>query len=72
MIANGWGEAHVLGRVEMDVDTLILGFSDPQESLPVSTWASKMVNRMLPGASVPIRLASASVLTKMMRVGDPG
>ncbi|KAF2444693.1 hypothetical protein P171DRAFT_454501 [Karstenula rhodostoma CBS 690.94] len=67
MLANGWDEAQIFGRNEMDVDTLLLGFADPQDSLPVPTWASKMVNRMLPTASIPIRLASASLLTKMMR-----
>jgi len=67
MLANGWDEAQIFGRNEMDVDTLLLGFADPQESLPVPTWASKMVNRVLPAAPIPVRLASASLLTKMMR-----
>lgn len=71
MLANGWDEAQIFGRNEMDVDTLLLGFADPQESLPVPTWASKMVNRVLPAAPIPVRLASASLLTKMMRVREP-
>lgn len=70
MLANGWDEAQIFGRNEIDVDTLLLGFADPQASLPVPTWASKMINRMLPAAPLPIRLASASLLTKMMRVGE--
>lgn len=68
MLANGWDEAQIFGRNEVDVDTLLLGFADPQESLPVPTWAAKMVNRMLPSATLSIRLASTFLLTKMMRV----
>jgi len=69
MLANGWDEAQIFGRNEVDVDTLILGFVDPAESQPVPTWAAKTVNKMLPTAAIPIRLASAFLLTKMMRVG---
>jgi hypothetical protein len=69
MLANGWEEAQIFGRNEIDVDTSILGWADPQDTQPVSTWASKMVNKMLPGAPIPIRLASTFLLTKMMRVG---
>lgn len=68
MLANGWDEPQIFGRNEIDVDTLLLGFADPQESSPVPTWAAKMVNRMLPSASLPLRLASTFLLTKMMRV----
>lgn len=68
MLANGWDEAQILGRNEIDVDTLLLGFADPVDTLSLPTWASKMVNRMLPTASIPVRLASANLLTKMMRV----
>lgn len=69
MLANGWDEIQVFGRHEMDVDTLLLGFVDPQDGQPVPTWASRTVNKMLPGSSIPIRLASMFLLTKMMRVG---
>lgn len=67
MLANGWGETQVFGRKAVDVDTLILGFADPRESLPVPTWAARMANKMLPTVAIPIRLASAYLLTKIMR-----
>ncbi|KAF1978520.1 hypothetical protein BU23DRAFT_525229 [Bimuria novae-zelandiae CBS 107.79] len=67
MLANGWDEAQIFGRNEVDVDTLLLGFVDPQETLPVPTWAAKMVNKMVPGIPLPARLASTFLLTKMMR-----
>jgi hypothetical protein len=68
LLANGWSEVQIFGRCEIDVDTLLLGFMDPQDAQPVSTWCSRTVNRLLPAASLPIRLASAWVLTKLMRV----
>lgn len=68
MLANGWDEAQIFGRNDVDVDTLLLGFADPQESLPVPTWAAKTMNRILPAAPLPIRLAFTYTLTKMMRV----
>lgn len=68
MLANGWTEVQIFGRVDIDVDTLILGWEDPQDGQPVPTWASRMVNKMLPGCCIPLRLASAFLLTKMMRV----
>ncbi|KAJ4305292.1 hypothetical protein N0V90_000823 [Kalmusia sp. IMI 367209] len=68
MLANGWDEAQIFGRNEVDVDTLLLGFVDSQESQPVPTWAAKMINKMLPTGPLPIRLASAFLLTKMMRL----
>ena len=71
MLANGWDEIEVFGRKAIDVDTLILGFVDPGESLPVPTWAAKMANKMLPTVAAPTRLASAYLLTNMMRVGVP-
>ncbi|KAF2644889.1 hypothetical protein P280DRAFT_466152 [Massarina eburnea CBS 473.64] len=67
MLANGWDEAQIFGRNEIDVDTLLLGFVDPQDAHPVPTWASRMINKMLPAASMPVRLASTFLLSKMMR-----
>lgn len=69
LLANGWSESQIFGRSEIDVDTLLLGFMDPQDAQPVSTWCAKTCNRVLPTASFPIRLASTWVLTKMVRVG---
>jgi hypothetical protein len=68
MLANGWDEAQIFGRNEIDVDTILLGFMDPQDSQPVATWASQTVNKILPAAPLPLRLASTYLLTKMMRV----
>ena len=70
MLANGWDESQIFGRNEIDVDSVLLGFSDPQEAHSIPTWASRMVNKMLPVAPTPVRLASTFLLTKMMRVGD--
>ncbi|PVI06189.1 hypothetical protein DM02DRAFT_515101 [Periconia macrospinosa] len=67
MLANGWDEAQIFGRNEVDVDTLLLGFMDPQDTQPVPTWSSRMVNKMLPAVAMPTRLASTFLLTKMMR-----
>lgn len=68
LLANGWDKAQIFGRNEIDVDTLLLGFTDPQDGQPVTTWASRTVNKLLPAAPLPIRLASGFLLTQMMRV----
>jgi hypothetical protein len=68
MLANGWDETQVFGRNEIDVDTILLGFIDPQDGQPVTTWSSRTVNKILPAAPLPLRLASTYLLTKMMRV----
>lgn len=68
MLANGWDEVQIFGRSEIDVDTAILGWIDPQDGQPLPTWASRMANKMLNGAPMPLRLASTFLLTKMMRV----
>ncbi|KAF2111699.1 hypothetical protein BDV96DRAFT_499106 [Lophiotrema nucula] len=67
MLANGWDEAQIFGRNEIDVDSILLGFIDPQDGQPIPTWASRTVNKVLVGAPVPIRLASTYLLTKMMK-----
>ncbi|ORX96388.1 hypothetical protein BCR34DRAFT_677358 [Clohesyomyces aquaticus] len=67
MVANGWDEAQIFGQSEIDVDSIILGFTDPQDGQPVPTWASRTVNKLLPGLPLPARLASTFLLTKMMR-----
>jgi len=67
LLTNGWSEIQIFGRSEIDVDTLLLGFMDPQDAQPVSTWCARTSNRMLPAASLPVRLASTWVLTKLMR-----
>jgi hypothetical protein len=67
LLANGWSEKHIFGRSELDVDTLLLGFMDPQDAQPVSTWCSRTVNKLLPEAPLPVRLASTWLLTKLMR-----
>ncbi|PSN66827.1 hypothetical protein BS50DRAFT_600454 [Corynespora cassiicola Philippines] len=67
MLANGWDEAQIFGRNDFDVDTVLLGFMDPQDNQPVPTWAARTVNKILPTAPVPVRLASTYLLTKMMR-----
>ncbi|KAI4955194.1 hypothetical protein J4E91_001052 [Alternaria rosae] len=66
-LANGWSEPQIFGRSEIDVDTLLLGFLDPQDAQPVSTWCSRTVNRLLPASPLPVRLASTWLLTKLMR-----
>jgi hypothetical protein len=67
MLASGWDEVQIFGRHEIDVDTILLGFMDPQDGQPVPTWSSRTVNRLLQSAPVPVRLASAFLLTKMMK-----
>jgi hypothetical protein len=67
LLTNGWREEDVFGRTEIDMDSLILGFNDPQDSQSVSTWCSRTVNKILPAASLPVRLASTWVLTKLLR-----
>ncbi|KAJ4366004.1 hypothetical protein N0V95_000382 [Ascochyta clinopodiicola] len=67
LLANGWSEAQVFGRVEIDVDSLLLGFVDPQDTQPVPAWCARTVNRILPTAPLPVRLASTWILTKLMR-----
>jgi hypothetical protein len=66
MVANGWDKAQIFGRTEIDVDSIILGFTDPQDGEPIPTWASRTVNKLLPGLPLPARLGSAFLLTKMM------
>lgn len=67
LLANGWSESQVFGRAELDVDTILLGFVDPQDTQTVPTWCSRTVNKILPATPLPVRLASAWLLTKMMR-----
>ena len=67
LLANGWSEVQIFGRSEIDVDTLLLGFLDPQDAQPVSTWCSRTVNKLLPASPLPVRLASTWLLTKLMR-----
>ncbi|KAF2788249.1 hypothetical protein K505DRAFT_342252 [Melanomma pulvis-pyrius CBS 109.77] len=67
MLASGWDEAQIFGRHEIDVDTILLGFVDPQDEQPVPTWSSRTVNKILQAAPMPVRLASAFLLTKLMR-----
>ncbi|KAA8615376.1 Zn-clus multi-domain protein [Pyrenophora tritici-repentis] len=67
LIASGWNEEQIFGRSEIDVDTVLLCFLDPQDAQPVSTWCARTVNRLLPTASMPVRLASTWLLTKVMR-----
>jgi hypothetical protein len=68
LLANGWSEGQVFGRAEIDVDTILLGFVDPQDTQTVPTWCARTVNKILPATSLPVRLASTWLLTKMMRV----
>ncbi|KAJ4994127.1 hypothetical protein SVAN01_00604 [Stagonosporopsis vannaccii] len=67
LLANGWSEAQIFGRSEVDVDSLLLGFADPQDTQPVPAWCARTVNRILPTANLPVRLASTWILTKLMR-----
>jgi hypothetical protein len=69
LFANGWNQEQVIGRYEMDVDSVLLGYMDPQDVHPVSTWCSRTVNKLLPVAPIPVRLASTWLLTKLIRVG---
>jgi hypothetical protein len=68
LFASGWSAEQVFGRFEMDVDTLLLGFTDSEDAQPVSTWCSRTVNKLLPVAPLPVRIASTWLLTKLMRV----
>ena len=68
MLASGWNEVQIFGRGEVDVDSILLGFTDTQEGQPVPTWAARMVGKTLVNEPLPVRLASAYLLTKMMRV----
>ncbi|KAB2099688.1 hypothetical protein AG0111_0g12083 [Alternaria gaisen] len=67
LLTRGWSEVQVFGRSEIDVDTILRGFLDPQDTQPVSTWCSRTVNKMLPTTPLPVRLALAYVFTKLMR-----
>ncbi|KAF2263713.1 hypothetical protein CC78DRAFT_568778 [Lojkania enalia] len=67
LLANGWSESQIFGRNEIDVDTILLGFVDPQDEQSVPTWSSRIVNKFFPTAPMPLRLASTYLLTKMMR-----
>ncbi|KAI8937165.1 hypothetical protein NX059_006377 [Plenodomus lindquistii] len=67
LLQNGFGETNVFGRTEIDVDTLLLCFLDPQDEQPVSTWCSRTINKLLPASPLPVRLASTWLLTKLMR-----
>ena len=68
MLASGWNEVQIFGRGEVDVDSILLGFTDTQEGQLVPTWAARMVGKMLVDEPLPVRLASAYLLAKMMRV----
>ncbi len=68
LLTNGWNEEQIFGRSEIDVDTLLFGLVDPQESQPVSTWCAQMVNKLIRPTPLPVRLASTFLLTRMMRV----
>jgi hypothetical protein len=68
LLATGWNETQIFGTAEIDVDTILLGFVDPQNSQTVSTWCSRTVNKVLPRTPLVVRLASTWILTKMMRV----
>ncbi|EAT84223.1 hypothetical protein SNOG_07947 [Parastagonospora nodorum SN15] len=37
LLANGWSESQIFGRAEVDVDTILLGFVDPQDTQTVPT-----------------------------------
>ncbi|KAF1836230.1 hypothetical protein BDW02DRAFT_587590 [Decorospora gaudefroyi] len=67
LLRSGYSEVQIFGRSEIDVDTLLLGFIDPQDAQPVSTWCSRTVNKLLPATPLPVRLASTWLLTKLMR-----
>lgn len=68
LLANGWSQAQIFGRTEIDVDSVLLGFVDPQDAQPVPAWCSRAINKILPAAPLPVRLASTWMLTKLMRV----
>jgi len=66
-LRQGWSELQIFGRAEFDVDAILLGFVDPMDNQVVPTWCSRTVNKILPATTLPVRLASTWVLTKMMR-----
>lgn len=68
MLASGWNQVQIFGQNAIDVDSLLLGYADPQNAQPVSAWAARVVNRSLSAASMPLRLALSSLLTKLMKV----
>ena len=70
LLSNGWSEEQVFGRSEVDVDSVLLGFADPQDTQPVPAWCARTVNKILPAANLHVRLASSWLLTKLMRVSD--
>lgn len=70
LLSNGWSEEQVFGRSEVDVDSVLLGFADPQDTQPVPAWCARTVNKILPAANLPVRLASSWLLTKLMRVSE--
>lgn len=71
LLSNGWNEQQIFGRSDVDVDSVLLGFADPQDTQPVPAWCARSVNKILPTANLPVRLASSWLLTKMMRVSVP-
>ena len=71
LLTSGWNEAQIFGRSEVDVDSLLLGFADPQDTQLVPAWCARTVNRIRPTAARPVRLASTWILTKLMRVSAP-
>jgi hypothetical protein len=68
LLANNWDESQIFGRGEVDVDSILMGFSDSHDGQTVPTWAARMCNKILASLPLPIRLASAVLLTGMMRV----
>jgi hypothetical protein len=70
LLTNGWSESQVFGRMEIDVDTILLGFVDPQDNQTVPVWCSRTVNKILPATPLSVRLASTWLLTKLMRVSS--
>lgn len=67
LFQNGFNEAQIFGRSEIDVDTLLLCFLDPSDEQPVSTWCSRTINKLFPTSPLPVRLAYTWLLTKVMR-----
>jgi hypothetical protein len=70
LLTDGWSETQIFGRAEIDVDSILLGYVDPQDTQNVPTWCSRTVNKILPASPLPIRLASTWLLTKMLRVSS--
>lgn len=67
LMRAGWDPVDIFGRSEIDVDTLLLGFTDTQDNQSVATWCSRATNKLLPTSPLSVRLASTWVLTKLMR-----